>query len=227
MTQQIDYQRDTVDAYRSRARAEEYKRYNTTEWSWGRFVTGIEQRALKRELSRYAWSASDRLLDIPCGTGILGSRLREFPFQIVASDVSEAMMGLARAEYPPDRFLACVQADITCTSFRRASFACVVTLGFLHRVPPEIKRDALREIAAVCSRVAIVTCSVDTRLQRLKHRVLSILLPGRIPAPCPAPLSEIVAECEASGFRVRRAFLVLPWLSSEAILVLEKRSSGE
>lgn len=222
----IDYQRDTLDGYVTPARAAEYKRHQTTDWSWGRFVTWFEQRAVARELGRYDWAPSDQLLDMPCGAGILGKTLRGFPLRIVASDISQAMLDLARAEYPADRLVACTQADITRTPFERGAFACVVALGFLHRVPPDIKRAALRELAALSSRLAIVSCSVDTPLQRLKHAVLRLLKRNHVPAPCPASLTEIVRECETQGFQVARCFMVVPVLSSHVILVLEKARTG-
>lgn len=222
MKQMIDYERDTLNAYRTPERAAEYKRFQTSDWSWGRFVTWREQRAIAHELEKYDWTPSDRLLDIPCGTGVLGKLLHRFSFQIVASDISEEMMDIAKAEYPADRLVACTQADITDTSFPRGSFACVVTLGFLHRVPLDVKRATLREIAALSSRLAIVTCSVDTSMQRFKHVVLSLVKRNHVPAPCPAPLHEIIAECEAHGFRVVHAFMVVPLLSAHAMLVLER-----
>jgi SAM-dependent methyltransferase len=217
-----DYERHTLNAYLNSERAAEYKRFHTTDWSWGRFVTWCEQRAVARELARYDWSPLDQLLDIPCGTGILGKLLHRFPFQIVASDISPEMMSLAREEYPADRLSDCVQADITNTPFTRGSFSCVVTLGFLHRVPPEIKQAALWEIAALSSKVAIVTCSVDAPLQRVKHAVLSWIKRDHVPAPCPTSMREIVAECESQGFHVARSFMVVPFLSSHAMFVLEK-----
>jgi SAM-dependent methyltransferase len=222
MTSLMNYEKDTLNAYRSKARAAQYQRYHTRAWTWARFATWREQRALARELARYAWTPDDRILDIPCGTGILGKLLHSFPFRIVASDISPEMMELARNEYPPDRLIDCVQADITRTSFPRASFSCVVTLGFFHRAPTEIKEAALREITALSRRVVIITCSVDTPLQRLKHAVLSRLWRGYIPAPCPAPLQEIIAASEAHGLRLVRAVMVVPFFSSVAMLVLEK-----
>jgi SAM-dependent methyltransferase len=222
----MKYESDTLNAYRSKARAAEYKRYHTRDWTWARFATWREQRVLARELARYPWTAADHLLDIPCGTGILGKLLHAFPFRITASDISPDMMDLARSEYPRDRLVECVQADLTRTSFPRASFSCVVTLGFLHRVPSEIKRAALAEIAALSSRVVILTCSVDTPMQRLKHAVLSRLWRGHVPAPCPASLQDLVAESEAHGLRLVRAFMVVPLLSSEALLVFEKSDAG-
>ena len=227
LNRQPNYETDTLNAYRSKHRAAEYKRYHTKDWSWARFSTWREQRLLARELARYSWSSSDRLLDIPCGTGILGKLLQSFPFQIVASDISPEMMELARTEYPADRLVECLQADITNTRLPRESFACIVVLGFLHRVPADIKRAALREIAALSSRVVIITCSVDSPAQRLKKKVLSIIRRNYAPAPCPVPLHEIVKECEMAGFDVIRAFMVIPLLSAEAMLVLEKRQKTE
>lgn len=218
----MDYEKQTLNAYRTPERAAEYKQFHTTDWSWGRFITWIEQKAVARELARYDWSSSDQLLDIPCGTGILGKLLYYFPFQIVASDISPEMMALAREEYPADRLVDCTQADITATPFPKGSFACVVTLGFLHRVPSEVKRAALREIATLSNHVVIVSCSIDSPLQRLKHGVLSFLKRKHIPAPCPVTFKEIIADCDASGLRVVRAFKVLPPFSAHAILVLEK-----
>lgn len=222
MEQPTNYETDTLNAYCSKQRAAEYKRYHTKDWSWARFSTWREQRRLARELSRYSWSASDRLLDIPCGTGILGKLLHSFPFRIVASDISPEMMDLARGEYPADRLIDCVQADITNTGFSRGSFACIVVLGFLHRVPLDIKRATLREISALANRVVIITCSVDNPLQRLKKKILAIIRREISPAPCPAPLRDIVAECDAAGFKVIRSFMVVPFLSSEAMFVLER-----
>lgn len=218
----MDYEKQTLNAYRTPERAAEYKRFHTTDLSWGRYVTWCEQRSVARELARYDWSSSDKLLDIPCGTGILGKLLHRFPFQIVASDISLEMMTLAREEYPVDRLSDSVQADITNTPFPRGTFACVITLGFLHRVPRDVKRAALREISALSSHVVIVSCSVDTPLQRFKHGVLSLIKRSHVPAPCPVPLKEIITDCEASGLRLVRAFMVLPLLSAHAILVLEK-----
>ncbi|MFH2011547.1 MAG: class I SAM-dependent methyltransferase [Pseudomonadota bacterium] len=223
MRQSTNYETDTLNAYRSKQRAAEYKRYHTKDWSWARFCTWREQHLLARELSRYSWSAGDLLLDIPCGTGILGKLLHFFPFQIVASDISPEMMELAREEYPTDRLIGCVQADITKTGFPRKSFACILVIGFLHRVPLNIKRAALCEISALSDRVVIITCSVDSPLQRIKKKILAIIRRKSCSAPCPIPLRDIVAECEAAGLKVVRSFMVVPLLSAETILVLEKK----
>lgn len=223
MKQATNYETDTLTAYRTRERAAEYKRYHTTQWSWGRVMTWWEQRALRRELSRYSWIEKDRLLDIPCGTGVLGELLHSFPFRILASDISPEMMELARSEYPQKQLEDCVQADITDTKFSKNSFSCIVTLGFFHRVPLEIKRAALRELSTLTNKTVIMTCSVDTPSQRFKKSILSALKKDYVPAPCPITYQELLSECEAAGFRVARSFMVLPFFSAVAMLVLEKK----
>jgi ubiquinone/menaquinone biosynthesis C-methylase UbiE len=219
----MNYEADTKQAYRSEGRAAEYQRYQTRDWSWGYVATWREQHCLARVLRSYAWAPADRILDMPCGTGILGHLLGTLPSRIVVSDISREMMTLGRPQYPTGRLMGCLQSDITAMPFQSGAFACVTNLGFLHRVPAEVKRAAIREIARVSSRVVIATCSVDTRAQRVKHRVLGWLRRGRhLPAPCPAPLHEVIAEFERHGLRLVRAFMVIPFLSTEAVLVLEK-----
>ena len=133
------------------------------------------------------------------------------------------MMELAENEYPVDRFLGRVQADITRTGFPPETFDCILVLGFLHRVPLEIKRKTLFEIALLTRRLAIVTCSVDNPFQRLKHAMLSKFLKRHVPAPYPVSLKEVAKECESAGFKVVQSFMVAPFLSAEAMLILEKK----
>ncbi len=218
----MDYKKETLHAYQHTKRAEQYKKFHTQQLSWGRFVTFLEQRAIRKELSNYNWTASDRLLDIPCGTGVLGSLLNYFPFQIWASDISLEMMELAKGEYPVDRFVEFKQADIINTKFNRDYFSCVITLGFFHRVPLHIKQSSLREIYEITNKIAIVSCSVDTPLQRLKHKVLSLVKNNHVPAPCPVTLKEFVSECRNQGFQVKRSFMLVPLFSSHALFVLQK-----
>jgi SAM-dependent methyltransferase len=222
----MNYQKDTLNAYRSEARAVGYKHYQTRGWNWARFITWRQQRLLVRELARYKWSDEDILLDVPCGTGVLGRILKKLPLCIIACDISAEMMALACEEYSSDRFISCVLADITTMPFPRSSFNCVVTLGFLHRVPIEIKRAALCEIAALSTRVVIADYSIDTALQRLKHRILLKLSRSHIPAPCPTTLKEFKAECETAGLKVVRSMKVLPFFSASVIFILEKKKEN-
>lgn len=217
-----NYEKETLNAYRSHARAFAYKKFHTAEWSWGRLVTWFEQKAVAAELKRHDWCSDDQLLDIPCGTGILGVLTHQFPFQITASDISKEMMALAKEEYPKDRLIKFTQADITATNFALNSYSCIISLGFLHRVPLDIKRATLKELYRLSSHLVILTCSFDTPFQRLKHFILSKLRRNHLPALCPITYQELAHECESVGFRVTRAYAVLPFLSAHNIIVLTK-----
>src|SRR6266540_1394938 len=99
----MDYENETRAAYRSPERAAAYKRYHTTDRSWALIATRLEQRLIRRMLSAHDWSAADTMLDVPCGTGILGPTVARVPASIVASDISAEMMALAATEYDAGR----------------------------------------------------------------------------------------------------------------------------
>jgi 2-polyprenyl-3-methyl-5-hydroxy-6-metoxy-1,4-benzoquinol methylase len=218
----FDYEKETLTAYQNDSRAKEYKEYHTKKWSWGRFATWKEQRILDREISKYKWSSKDRLLDIPCGTGVLGRLLHKFPFKIVASDISKEMIELAKAEYPSSQLEDCVVSNITNTGFAKESFSSVVVLGFLHRVPDEIKVAAIKEISGLSSKLVIMTCSVDSTLNRFKHKIISVLNPALKPAPCPTTVKQIVEECERNNLRLVRKISVIPVISAHTLFIFEK-----
>ena len=222
----MNYKKDTLHAYQSADRANEYKKFHTRQFSWGRFVTLVEQWNISNELKQHSWNESDKLLDIPCGAGILGKVLHDFPFVISASDISKEMINCAKDEYPDNHSVEFIQQDITNTEFKRGSFSCVVTLGFLHRVPLDIKRETLREIFELTNNIAIISCSVDNPMQSLKHKILSIVKRNHVPAPCPIKLKDLISECQSQGFYVKRSMMVVPLLSAHALLILKKKISN-
>jgi SAM-dependent methyltransferase len=215
-----NYEHATREAYRSPERAASYKRYHTEAWSWARAATWLEQRAIRRLLAYRAWQSGEVILDIPCGTGILGATLRTLPVHVVASDISPAMMALARGEYPEERFRGFVQADITAVPFADARFDGVLALGFLHRVPAHVRRGALAEIRRVCHRLALVSFSLTSPVQRLKQRTLRSIRARHVPAPCAIARAQAELEIRAAGFHILRRVSVAPLLSAESLYLL-------
>lgn len=218
----MDYETETRSAYQSRDRAAAYKRYHTSDWSWGRIATRLERRALRRLLRARAWTSSDLILDVPCGTGILGPLLGELSAGVVASDIAFEMMALAGDEYARSQLRGFVQADITATPFRDRRFAGLVVLGFMHRVPSEIRRRALAELHRICGDLAIVSFSFTSGAQRLKQSLLKALKPGHIPAPHAAPVDVVEREIADAGFQVARRVQIAPFLSAESLYVLRR-----
>src|SRR5881628_3943041 len=64
---------------------------------YGGLVRGLNLRLLERVLARALAGVDGRrlVLDVPCGTGIIGDYLSARGFQIVGADISPAMLEVA------------------------------------------------------------------------------------------------------------------------------------
>jgi ubiquinone/menaquinone biosynthesis C-methylase UbiE len=118
-----------------------YERLNT--WHYRRQAQHYDQGVIELEGERYAQALEaglkalsvqpTRILDVNTGTGFVAQRVQElFPdAQIVATDLSEAMLAQARARCPQIEFL---QADTARLPFADGSFDLVT----LHNGPPHL-----------------------------------------------------------------------------------------
>lgn len=218
----MDYEKNTRNAYRSPERAVAYKRYHNSQISWGRITTRLEQRIVRRFLEQLALTGTDAVLDIPCGTGVLGPTLAAFPVHVVGSDISLEMMRLAVDEYDLARVDGWVQADITATPFRRGRFAAAVVLGLMHRIPAEVRAAALSELHRITKRSVIVSFSSTSAMQKVKHALFRALTKRYIPAASAIPLSQAEEEIRRAGFRIVKRRALAPFLSAESLFLLEK-----
>ena len=122
-----------------------YERLNA--WHYRRHAHHYDQSVIAWEGDRYAQALEAglkalsvqprRILDVSTGTGFVAQRLLLlFPnAQIVATDLSEAMVSLAQARYPQIEFL---RADTAKLPFAEASFDLVT----LHNGPPHFAEMA-------------------------------------------------------------------------------------
>ena len=216
-----NYEQETRTAYRSEERARAYVDYQERQWSWGRVVTAVEQRAVGR-LLLHVLADGDTVFDVPCGTGILGKTLARFAVRVIGGDISREMMARATTAYAPGAALGFVQADITKIPLPNDSVAGVIALGFMHRVPSGVRQAALTEIHRICHRFALVSFSLDSNAQRAKHAALHALRRRHVPAPYPASLAEVEREIQSVGFSIASRTAVLPLLSAESLFLLEK-----
>lgn len=221
----MNYEKITRSAYRSRERAASYKRYHTSKLSWGRIATRLEQRIVRRFLQCAHLRASETVLDIPCGTGVLGETLAVFPARVIASDISIEMISLGMNEYIREQFDGFVQADITAIPFPCDRFAAVVALGLMHRIPAEVRGHALSELHRISRRIAVVSFSFTSPAQAAKHRLLQAVTSHHVPAAAAIPRFQAEEEICRAGFRVVECAAVAPFLSAESVFLLEKVAS--
>ena len=218
----MDYEKLTRQAYRSPERAVAYKSYHNTRISWGRITTRLEQRVVRGFLERLHLGGTDTVLDIPCGTGVLGPTLARFASRVVGSDISLEMMGLAVEEYDQASVDGWVQADITATPFRSDRFTVTVVLGLMHRIPADVRASALAELYRISSSSVIVSFSATSAVQKVKRSFLRALTKRYIPAASAIPLRQAEAEIRSAGFRIVKRTALAPFLSAESLFLLQK-----
>lgn len=218
----MDYINDTQLAYMSYERAKQYKEQQTTRWCWARLTTWLQRRSVEKLLKESGLGASENILDLPCGTGVLADVLHKFSSQIFASDISREMMDFALTDYTTRNTRGIVLSDVLKSPFHEGSFTCVVTLGFIHRLPEQIRRLALAEITRISRKLLIISCSIDTPWQRRKQWLLTQVWPAYRAAPSAASMQALMRELDTNGLRVRKKITIMPFFSAEAVFLLEK-----
>lgn len=218
----MDYEKETRSAYREVTRAKRYKKQYKERITWARFAMWRERLIVRTALRRCNLARMDRILDIPCGTGVLGDVLSKTSCFIVACDISREMMDVAREDYKGKTFGGFVQTDILKTPFTGGTFCCVITIGFMHRIPADIRKQSLEEISSISSRFIIISYSIDSAFQRSKSWIIKKVWPTYKAAPSPASLQKILEEFNSCGLVVREIFKVIFLLSSEVVFLLEK-----
>lgn len=219
----MDYEKDTKKAYRNKAKAKSYKDQYIKGMKWARFSMWRQKTLIERSLYECNFNKTDKILDIPCGTGYIGNLLSKIPAKIFSSDISLEMINLAREEYEGKNFHGFVQSDITENSFKKGMFTCVIVLALMHRLPKNIREKVLREINKLSNKFLIISYSVDNPTQKVKQWLLKKIRPSHIPAPSSLPLQDIMNELTSHGFKPLKSFHVVYFLSSKIIFLLEKK----
>ena len=174
----MDYEKDTKEAYRNKTKAKSYQDQYIKGTKWARFTMWRQKILLERILNECKFNKEDKILDIPCGTGYIGSLLSKVPAKIFASDISLEMITLAQDEYGRVNFHGFVQSDITENSFKKGLFTCVIVLALMHRLPKDIREKALREIHKLSNKFLIISYSVDNPTQKVKQWLLKKIYPS-------------------------------------------------
>jgi len=185
-----------------------------------------EKRAVQAALSQCGLGRQARVLDLPCGTGLLADLFATQPYDVVGADISLEMIQVARPYYAADRTAGFVNADALALPFPPGTFDCVVSIGFFHRLPPAIRQQVLATLRDVSRGKLIASFSLDGMARRLKLALLRVLRPRFASAPAPVTLRELEAELQQAGWRIAHRWTVAPVLSSESVFLLERLDSG-
>ncbi len=117
--------------------------------------TGEEKIAWRHELDRHLPESPQKVLDVGCGTGVMGLLLAEMGHQVTGIDLSETMMAKAREKADAQKLSIDLMAgDAEHLPFNDASFDVVVNRHLVWTLPhPEI---ALKEWNRVLKKGGVV-----------------------------------------------------------------------
>ena len=115
-----------------------------TGFTWMRLATWLEARIVARLLTAFKLDETDLAIDMPCGTGLLGPVFAGQRCRAMPCDISPDMMRYARINYQGANLFAMVQGDLAQIPFPDGNFDAVVSIGLMHRVPPEIRGRSRR-----------------------------------------------------------------------------------
>ena len=191
---------------------------------YGGLVRGLNLRLLHRALERALRGVDGRrlVLDIPCGTGIIGGHLATRGFEIVGADISPAMLGVAAGR---DHAVGLVRADLESPPWRPESFDAVVCARFLMHLPPAARPDVLRTLAGLARGPLVATDCHPYTVKSLGRALRRRL--GR-PAKQSPRLTRraLAAEVAAAGLELERVSPVLPFLSEVWVAVIRQPRRG-
>lgn len=214
--------RPAATRYQAAGVAEAYDRQRFHGIS-GRYNNWRLHRLLGRVIRRLAPGAV--VLDVPCGTGRIDGWLLGASFRVVATDVSTAMLTVARGKLAPRasraRFFA---ADAARLPLRTGSVDAVFCIRFVHLLDATTRRAALTELARVAKQWVLVEYRRVERPGRTAQRALIRAVTGRPKPPKKMRVAEIAPELHASGLVPERLYFVSR-LFSGSVLVLARRRS--
>jgi SAM-dependent methyltransferase len=148
---------------------------------------------------RVAATPDSRVLELACGTGILTRRLRRaLPpgAQLVATDLSHAMIGIARAKLA-GADVHWRTADATALPFKDGAFDTVVCQFGLMFLPDAARgiREARRVLRPGGELLASVWCSLDENPSAsIPHAVLTRMFAGDPPQFLRVPYGSLDAD---------------------------------
>lgn len=150
---------------------------------------------------------SCRVLDLPCGGGRVAVHLARQGYDVVAADLSDSMVRIARDTMAKHGLPVLVeQQDIERLTFADRSFDAIVSFRLFHHFPNrDIRRCVVNEMCRVARSYVALSYFSPWSVTSVKRR-LTAALGGRKSDKHATPLSEVAEYFTAAGFGLVRDF---------------------
>lgn len=207
--------------YQDETVARDYDRERFTNLA-GHWFDRLEKRALRRVIRHAARAANaPRVLDVPCGTGRITELLLQEGLHTVGGDISEQMIDMARGKLRRFGEQAAFQRlDLDALDLPDDSFEIVTCIRLFHHLDTVARAAVLKELARVTRRYVIVNISYSSQYYRLRRRMKRWF--GQSVSRTSSRWYQMHREAVDAGLVVRRCRLVLPGVSEDMVVLLEK-----
>lgn len=208
-------------AYRNFRVAQNYDRERFSSWA-GRFFDDLEKKAIKKAL-QWARCHSNiaNVLDIPCGTGRITELLLEQDLLVLGGDISDDMIAVARHKLARfQKRIAFRQLDLERLDLPTASYDLVSCIRLFHHLQTEQRSAYLQEMARVSRKFVLINVSYSSAYYRFRRWVKRTLNQGV--SLTSSTDTEIQRETSAAGLKIVASYFVLPFVTEDMILLLEK-----
>ena len=193
-----------------------------------RRFTGLARRMRNRRMFRAVKKAfglieAPRLvIDLPCGTGRFFEFLTGRGASLVGADISEMMLAQATAKTKgasgaQGRALGLVAADATKLPFKDKSADAILSIRFLHQVPPDVRAAMLREMGRVARGHLVLEYRLRYALKNIGRIILSRF--GLKPPLKRVTRRQMLDELAAAGLEFRAAIPVTPFFGDKYVVV--------
>jgi 2-polyprenyl-3-methyl-5-hydroxy-6-metoxy-1,4-benzoquinol methylase len=228
----MSYEEETRGYYKNDRKAKEYHAWFTEAkglngWRF-RYIADKERSAVARLMAAVPHA---RVIDVPAGTGKMAPVFKRSGSYVLACDVSENMLSIARETYGD----AGVPAEFQIVDLEKATetirqpYDLTVCVRLMHRVPNDVKLRMLDQISLL-SPFSIVSFAQDSTYERIRGRarratmrkgsdVEEMHLSVRTTWPTKSALDEIVSQRFEPLSRVD----VSPLLSAEVMYLLKSK----
>lgn len=191
----------------------------------GRAFDALEKRTFRAvvELATGELPDQPHVLDLPCGTGRITEVLLDAGLQTTGGDISAQMIDVARHRL--DRFgdrIAFSRLDLDHLDLPDDSFDLVTCIRLFHHLQSADRAAILQSLARVTRRFVIVNVAYSNPYYRLRRRIKRTL--GQGVSRTSSTWHEIQDELHAADLTLRHMRFMLPGVSENAILLLEKQT---
>jgi ubiquinone/menaquinone biosynthesis C-methylase UbiE len=150
-------------------------------------------------------SASDRLLDVGCGTGAASRAAAEIGASVVGVDLSPKMISEAVTLAGRRENLTFEVADVEHLPFRDGRFTAVLCSNAFHHYPdPSRAVSEMARVLAPGGRLAIGDATSDLRAARIADRFLRWCEPGHVRLYRAAELGAFLTRASLERVQLRR-----------------------